>query len=57
MPSTLLVAPLKDAQGGLAGVLTAGRRNAGGFTIEERSLLEMAGRTSLGTPVHPLTPP
>ena len=45
-PSSLLVAPIKDGSGEIAGMLTAGRRNEGGFTIEERSLLEMAGRTS-----------
>ena len=61
VPSTLLVAPIKSSSGQIAGMLTAGRRSDGGFTIEERSLLEMAGRTyphsgSNPPPATPLQP-
>ena len=46
-PASLLCAPLKGSSNELLGVLTAGRRSEGGFSIEERALLETAGRTSL----------
>jgi GAF domain-containing protein len=46
-PSSFLCAPLKGSGSQVLGVLCAGRRTDGGFTIEEQAMLEMAGRTAL----------